>query len=183
MEKHTFVDGSLKQSLITMLVLLPVIAVLIYFFSQYTFIIIIVACALGLWYAGQQKESVITCDADGCSIESKTFWTSRKQTTEFLWRDVTATKFILTPSFESTAEVHFEVDAEGETIEILRSTIKTSNQNDNIIAFINEATPHLPYIWVKLSRTLVKDVSNFEEMEKAGDYSKISRIRIQRVTS
>jgi hypothetical protein len=149
MEKQVFIEGSLKHSLITMLVFLPITLTVLSFFVQSILINLFITFALGFWYASFQEERTITCDPIECSIRIKNFWSSRVNTEYFQWSDVTETKFIFTPSSESSDEVHFEIVAEGRVIKILSPTTILSSKDENLISLVNEATSHLPYVWIK----------------------------------
>jgi hypothetical protein len=63
---------------------------------------------------------------------------------------------------------HFEVVANGQERELKQWDRFSAKSFDRFVALVNEATPHLPYIWVK-------DIDNVEGMEKVGGFIKVPR--------
>ncbi len=171
-KKQVFVESPLKLALLAMLFILPVLMILIVVFAPSIPIIVLIGIcfgifALGLLVSSFYKKKTITCDSVGCKVQAKHYWKSFGETYDFKWSEVTDTKIIFT-EWEDLTRTHFEVVANGQARELKQWDRFSSKSFDSLIAMINEATPHLPYIWVK-------DINNVEGMEKAGMFSKVPR--------
>lgn len=108
------------------------------------------------------SKRTISCDSVGCMIEKIDFWGLREDRDFFEWNEVTETTFT---TFTTTDYLMlFEVKANGQTHQLLT---ESSKDFGNIINLANEATPHLPYIWVNENRV--------DAIEKIDRYYKVPR--------
>ncbi len=114
------------------------------------------------------SKKIISWDSFGCTIEKIDFWGLRVDTDYFRWNEVTETTFA---SFTTTETLmFFEVKANDQTHQLLTETAKEFN---NIIKLVNEATPHLPYIWVTKNRLVA--IEKLEAIEKIEYFYKVPR--------
>ena len=114
------------------------------------------------------SKETVRWDSDGCSIEKIDFWGLREDGDYFRWNEVTETTF--TSYSTSETSMIFEVKANGQTHQLFSDTSKNFG---NKIKFVNEATPHLPYIW-GTERSL-KTIEKLEAIEKIEYLYKVPR--------
>ena len=176
-KKHVFVESPLKLALFAMPILSSVLTILTVAFSPTIPIIVYIGIffgtfGLGVLICSFYKKKTITCDSVGCQVQTKHHWESSGETYDFKWNEVTLTRvgFIEVQSGEGgyLSRTHFEVVANGQERELKQWDRFSSKSFDRLVALVNEATPHLPYIWVK-------DINNVEGMEKVGGFSKVPR--------
>lgn len=108
------------------------------------------------------SKRTIDCDSVGCMVEKIDFWGLREDKDSFRWSEVTETTFTTLTTTDYL--MLFEVEANGQTHQLLT---ESSKDFDNIIKLANEATPHLPYIWVYGNR--------IDAIEKIDRYYKVPR--------
>lgn len=65
----------------------------------------------------------------------------------------------------------FWVVVNGEAKRLLRRYWFTADTLNNFVALVNQATPHLPYVWIK-------DEAPLEVIEKVGRFKKVRRSKI-----
>lgn len=176
-KKETFVESPLKLALLAMLIVSPVIAVVTGIAVPSIPIFALIGIGFGIFAIGLlvfsfDKKKTITFDSVGCQVQTKSYWKSFEETYDFKWGEVTATKVIFTEvdggDGDNLKRTHFEVVANGQARELKQWDRFSAKSFERIIELVNEATPHLPYIWVK-------GIANVEGMEKTAGFSQVSR--------
>jgi hypothetical protein len=176
-QKHVFVESPLKLALFAMPIVSSVLTILTVVFAPAIPIIVYVGIffvtfALGVLICSFYKKKTITCDSVGCQVEAKHLWERSGETYHFKWSEVTLTKVSFTEVHGGDGgylnRTHFEVIADGQERELKQWDRFSSKSFDRFVALVNEATPHLPYIWVK-------DKGNVEGIEKVGEFIKVPR--------
>lgn len=177
-KKETLVESPLKLALLAMLIVSPVMAIVTGIAVPSIPIFALIGIGFGIFAVGLlvfsfDKKKTITFDSAGCQVQTKSYWKSFEETYNFKWSEVTATKVIFTEVYggdggDNLKRTHFEVVAHGQARELKQWDRFSSKSFDRVIALVNEATPHLPYLWVK-------GMTNVEGMEKAGGFSQVSR--------
>ena len=175
--KQGFVESPLKLALFAGPIFSSVLTILTVVFAPSLPIIAYVGIFFGVVVLGMlicsfYKKKTITCDSVGCQVQAKHYWESFGEAYDFKWSEVTVTKVILNEIYggdgDSLKRMHFEVVANGQERELKQWDRFSSKSFDRVVALVNEATPHLPYIWVK-------DMNNVEGLEKVGRFSKVPR--------
>ena len=176
-QKHVFVESPLKLALFVMPIVSSVLTILTVVFAPSMPAIFYVGIFFGTFAVGVlicsfYKKKTITCDSVGCQVETKHHWESSGEGYEFKWSEVTLTKVSFTEVSGGDGgylnRTHFEVVANGQERELKQWDRFSSKNFESFVALVNEATPHLPYIWVK-------DIANVEGMEKVGAFIKVPR--------
>lgn len=115
-----------------------------------------------------QPKLTITCDSAGCEVNSKIFWQRVGTTYQFKWAEVTETKFERFATSARAKPMFFWVATHGQAKRLLRRSWFAADQLESFVSLVNQATPHVPYVWVK-------DETNHNVMEKVGKYRKVPR--------
>ncbi len=89
-----------------------------------------------------EKDSIIVCDQNGCTVKEKRFWQSSGESYSFRWNEVSETEYYA--DTDTSRAFYVEINS-------VKRKILTSNfsfdDTDYFIETVNQATPHLPYIW------------------------------------
>ena len=118
------------------------------------------------------KKRTIAVDFVGCEITtSRPF--GQSQTERFEWKNVTSTS-ILSQSYEtdggSKEEHTFKVSATGKSIDLITRGTFLRRDLVKLMATVNAATPHLPYIWEECRKNETRRI-----LDTVTPYCKISR--------
>jgi hypothetical protein len=179
-KQETFVESPLKLAFFAMLIVSPVMAIVTGLVVPSIPIIVLIGICFGIFAIGLlifsfDKKKTIILDSMGCQVQAKRYWTRFEETYDFKWSEVTATKVIFHEADggdgDNLERTHFEVVANGQARELKQWDKFSSKSFDRIIDLVNEATPHLPYIWVK-------GITNVEAIEKAAGFSKVPRSQV-----
>lgn len=174
-DKYVYVENPMKLVInLMLLILFFFTAVSVITGNSLDTIIVITASLFGfsalfVLIASFLKQRTVICDSRGCEIWTKRFWSGKQETDRFEWKDVTSTRVDEIDIGESTS-LRFEIKARGKTRGFTMKHI-FSRSFDKLITVVNQATPHLPYIWVKSPRTSIIQV--FELVPR---YDKIPRV-------
>ena len=176
-KKEIFVESPLKLALFAMLILSPVMAIVTGIMYPSIPIIVRIGIGFGIFAIGLlvlsfAEKKTITFDSVGCQVRAKHYWKSFEETYDFKWSEVTAARVIFYEADGgdggTSTRTHFEVVVNGQARELKQWDRFSAKSFDRVIELVNEATPHLPYVWVK-------GTTNVEGMEKAAGFSKVSR--------
>ena len=112
-----------------------------------TLILITLTLILIIWLT--MKKRIIAVDLVGCEVTtSRPF--SQPQTERFEWKNVTST-YIVSQTQEgeggSVEEHTFKVSTKGKSIDLITRGTVLRRGLVELMATVNAATPHLPYIW------------------------------------
>ena len=119
----------------------------------------------------------VVCNSEGCEIWIGNFWNRNENFDCFKWNDVTETEFVeeFLGSLTGSAKyrliaVSFKILTNQKSYRLL--TLKRSKKKtiDELVKFVNEATPHLKYVWEKPS-----DFGNRQVIVEANNYCKVAR--------
>jgi hypothetical protein len=124
--------------------------------------------AMFLMVSSLQKRLTLTCDSVGCEVSSKMFWQTVGKTYSFKWSEVTDTKFERFATLGQSPSMFFWVVTQGQAKRLLRRSWFASDQLKSFVALVNQATPHLPYVWVTEETTR-------QAIEKVGKFRKVPR--------
>ena len=110
-----------------------------------------------------EEDTTIICDEVGCTVKKKRFWQSSGKSYGFGWNEVSETEYYA--DAETSREFYIEVD--GVKRKLLTADF-SFDDTDYFIETVNQATPHLPYVWEKNDGLIA---STFEGRR----YSKVAR--------
>ena len=119
----------------------------------------------------------VTCDRSACEVKTKSRWRDFGSQ-RFRWDDVTATRIVVqehqgyTRGSQTWYSVHLFVAVNGNEVELLRKQAMTKDFAE-LVATVNQLTPHLPYTWIK-----PKEVNNLRVLENNDYYCKVARRQI-----
>lgn len=120
-----------------------------------------------------QARKTLKCDYEGCEIVLKNVWRDVGFLTQFKWSEIKDTNI-----FEQDVEVSegvvtiYSFAAENKDGHINLLDLKTSSKKniEGLIDYVNKATPHLKYIWVKDA-----EVGSRLAVDSVYGYSKVGR--------
>jgi hypothetical protein len=173
-EKQVFVQSPIIAALRSAYFLIIVFLIVLVFklFSMlplsFTFLIEVffIVYGLVLLISLFRKKKTITCDSSGCQVQARNYWQHFGETYYFDWSEVTETLFLSVGSDNSGTI--FAAVVNGQQRKLLHKESNSSKSFDDFIALVNQATPHLPYIWTK-------DADNLKGLEKDGWFNKVAR--------
>ena len=120
-----------------------------------------------LSYFSKAKKTI--CDASGCEIMNKSIWQSKWSLADrFLWRDVSEIKQTVV-GFKPP-KVIFTVVVDGVEKHLLNHFHSSREEFDNLIEIAGQATPHLPYEWVRNEK-----IGNRPVLESTHGLTKVAR--------
>ncbi|HMS39148.1 MAG TPA: hypothetical protein PKE69_02900 [Pyrinomonadaceae bacterium] len=168
MSQQIFRTNPVKRILIYLCVIVAVFVFTSIFltaerFKVFYWAINILTFAICLLLIIFETDTTIICDEIGCDVKKKTLWGSFSENYGFKWSEVSETEYFA--DAESSREFYVEIN--GVKRKIL-TTEFSLNDFDYFIETVNQATPHLPYIWQKNDGLVA---STFEGRR----YGKISR--------
>lgn len=122
-----------------------------------------------------QYRKILKCDFEGCEIMESTFWDKNGlPITGFKWHEVKDTTIIETeldvPDGGIVSIYNFAVETDEKQINLLELKTSSKNNIEGLINYINKATPHLKYVWLK-----DKKVGNRLVIDSVYKYSKVAR--------
>ena len=122
-----------------------------------------------------QNRTTVTYTAKGCDIRQSNFWNFYPTSYSFLWTDITDTNIVEdSTQFETdggTISAYFFEAYFGEwNKKLLNLTQSTDKTVSDFIKYINDATPHLKYVWEKGSNFGGRQV-----IVEVYGYSKVAR--------
>lgn len=101
-----------------------------------------------------KEKRIISCGSNGLEITSTNYWQSYHKTESFSWNEITDSEITLTKDNTLTRRESRQLIIEvvinkSERRRLLSWSPLTFTPFDDLIRFINDSTPHLPYIWMK----------------------------------
>lgn len=121
-----------------------------------------------------QRRKTIKCDFNGFEVLETNYWQSGGISDQFKWSEVTDTNIVenLHDVGEGGVVSVYTFVAETDRRQVNLLDLKTSTKGniEGLINYVNEATPHSKYFWVK-----DKNVGNHQVIESVYGFSKVSR--------
>lgn len=123
-----------------------------------------------------QYRKTLKCDFEGCELTESTFWDKNGlPITGFKWHEVKDTAIIETeidaPEGGIVSVYNFAVETNRGQTNLLELKTSSKKNIEGLINYVNKATPHLKYVWVKN-----KETGNRLVMDTKYGYSKVSRV-------
>ncbi len=149
MRQHIFKNSPVKRILIYLCVIVTVFVFTSIFltaerFKVFYWAINILTFAICLLLIIFETDTIIICDEIGCNVKKKTIWGSFSENYDFKWNEVLETEYFA--DAESSREFYVEIN--GVKRKILSADF-SFDDFDYFIDTVNQATPHLPYVWEK----------------------------------
>ncbi len=121
-----------------------------------------------------QTRKIIKCDFEGCKVLQANFWQTNGFSDHFKWNNVTDTNIVeklINLRGEGAVSIYSLV-AETNKGQIDLLDLKTSTQSniEGLIDYVNKATPHSKYVWIK-----DKNSENPTAIDSVYGFSKVAR--------
>jgi hypothetical protein len=150
-EKRKFVQNPLTtNALLLLLFVLPLNVVGVWVVRrepyQVTAYLLLAAAIFSFFQVTRASRfKTVACDSEGFEVTTRTLLGTSPTYERLRWSDVTETKFV---SVDRRREYHFAVVVNGVERRLLDRGQSSKRHFNGLVAFANEATPHLPYEWV-----------------------------------
>ncbi len=116
------------------------------------------------------KKRTVTCDSRSCDIDTTNFWNTFHESESFVWSDVTDTSLTEEYVDKSARSIFVDVESGGRMRRLLSSHQASRDTFHELIKFVNDATPHLNYVWEK-----TKDFGDRQVVVEVHGFSKVAR--------
>ncbi len=122
-----------------------------------------------------QRRKIVKCDSDGCEIFKVNYWQSGGTSQYFKWNDLTDANIVEklhNVRVEGAVSIYTFVAETGDgQFDLLDFKTSTKRNIEGLINYVNRATPHSKYIWIK-----DENIENRPAINSVYGFSKVARI-------
>ncbi len=116
------------------------------------------------------KKTTVTCDSESCDVYTTNFWNTYHKSESLVWSEVTDTNLNEERVDKGAATVFIDIEVRERTYRLLSQYLSSVNAFSGLIDYVNQATPHLNYVWEKTS-----DFGNRQVIVEVRNFSKVAR--------
>lgn len=143
----------------------PAKLTVIFFFANSVILLII------FLVAGFSEKRTVTCYPKGCDINSTNFWNTYYKSESFGWREVSEINLGEQYIGKGGYVAYLEAIVRHQPRRLMTRHRYSKNAFDALVEYINEATPHLPYVWEKPAnfgdRQVIDEIKGFSKVTRA----------------
>lgn len=117
------------------------------------------------------RKKIVTCDTNGCQVQTTNYWESYHESDSFRWSEVTDTNLVEEFFGKGQFAVVIEVKAGHQPKRLLSNKLSAKEDFNELLKLINQQTLHLPHVWKEASDFGSRQVINIVQK-----YCKVARI-------
>lgn len=116
------------------------------------------------------RKRTVICDSKGCDIYTTDFWNTSYESENLLWSEATDTNIIEEYIDKSAKTIFIVVEVKNRPKRLMSQYLSSRRTFSELVEFINQATPHLNYVWKKNSdtgdRRVIVETRNFSKVAR-----------------